>query len=236
MSSIHPAIVAQHSSAPLPQPWLERAWSAGSAPRSEDLIELIRSSGQTARLERDEMLFCEGDDGEALYVILSGTVRCCKVLADGRRQIIGFYQAGDLLGLSLGDVYFYSAEAVTPVRLRRLGRVQLETMMDERPQLRRRLFSIAAGELAAAQNQMLLLGRKTARERICTFLLGRAGSDGAVELPMSRTDIADYLGLTIETVSRTLSQLRSAGLVRMSGLSSLELTDPDRLSDMAEAA
>jgi CRP/FNR family transcriptional regulator len=238
MSSIHPAIVAQHSPAPLPQPWSERAWrvSTGTAPRSEDLIELIRSSGQTARLERDEMLFCEGDDAAALYVILSGTVRCCKVLADGRRQISGFYQAGDLLGLSLGDAHFYSAEAVTPVRLRRLGRVQLESMMDEQPHLRRRLLSIAAGELAAAQNQMLLLGRKTARERICTFLLGRAGSGGAVELPMSRTDIADYLGLTIETVSRTLSQLRSAGLIRMSGLSRLKLIDLERLSGMAEAA
>ena len=239
MSSIQPAISPQRSPAPLPQPWSDRAWSAGAKTpaRSEDLIELIRVLGQTATMKRDETLFCEGDSTDAVYVILSGTVRCCKVLADGRRQIIGFYQAGDLLGLSLGEDHLYSAEGVTTVRLRRMGVTQLDSLLDERPQLRRRLFSIAASELAAAQKQMLLLGRKTARERICTFLLSRAGSAaGTVELPMSRTDIADYLGLTIETVSRTLSQLRSAGLIRMQGLNSIELADPERLYDMAEAA
>ena len=238
MSSIQPAISPQRSPAPLP-PWSDRAWSAGAktTARSEDLIELIRVLGQTATMKRDETLFCEGDSTDAVYVILSGTVRCCKVLADGRRQIIGFYQAGDLLGLSLGEDHLYSAEGVTTVRLRRMGVTQLDSLLDERPQLRRRLFSIAASELAAAQKQMLLLGRKTARERICTFLLSRAGSAaGTVELPMSLTDIADYLGLTIETVSRTLSQLRSAGLIRMQGLNSIELADPERLYDMAEAA
>jgi CRP/FNR family transcriptional regulator len=239
MASVHPTISTQRSPAPLPQAWSDQAWTVGAKTpaRSDDLIELIRVLGQTAALRRDETLFCEGDSADAVYVILSGTVRCCKMLADGRRQIIGFYQAGDLLGLSLGEDYLYSAEGVSPVRLRRLGHTQLESLLDERPQLRRRLYSIAAGELAAAQNQLVLLGRKTARERICTFLLGRAGTGGrTVELPMSRTDIADYLGLTIETVSRTLSQLRSAGLIRMPGLSSLELADPERLSDMAEAA
>jgi CRP/FNR family transcriptional regulator len=239
MASIQPEIATQRSTAPLPQPWPDQAWTAGekTCARSEDLMERIRTLGQTTTLARDETLFCEGDEADAVYVVHSGTVRCCKMLNDGRRQIIGFYQAGDLLGLSLGEDYAYSAEGVTPVRLRRLGRTQLESLLDAHPQLRRRLFSIAAGELAAAQNQMLLLGRKTARERICTFLLGRAGTaGGTVELPMSRADIADYLGLTIETVSRTLSQLRSAGLIRMPGLNSLELADPERISDMAEAA
>jgi CRP/FNR family transcriptional regulator len=239
MTSVHPAIATQRSPAPLPHSWSAQAWTAGAktAATSDELIELIQVLGQTATLWRDETLFCEGDSAGAVYVVLSGTVRCCKVLADGRRQIVGFYQAGDLLGLSLGEDYLSSAEGVTEVRLRRLGRAQLESLLEERPQLRRRLFSIAAGELAAAQNQMLLLGRMTARERICTFLLGRAGNGGdTVELPMSRTDIADYLGLTIETVSRTLSQLRSAGLIRMPGLNSLELAHPERLADMAEAA
>ena len=119
MSSIQPAISPQRSPAPLPQPWSDRAWSAGAKTpaRSEDLIELIRVLGQTATMKRDETLFCEGDSTDAVYVILSGTVRCCKVLADGRRQIIGFYQAGDLLGLSLGEDHLYSAEGVTTAGL-----------------------------------------------------------------------------------------------------------------------
>jgi CRP/FNR family transcriptional regulator len=197
---------------------------------------LIQTLGQTATLQRDEMLFCERDDADAIYVVLSGTIRCYKVLADGRRQIFSFHQAGQLLGLTPAYDHSYSAEAVTQTRLRRLGRAELESLLEERPILRQRLFSVAASELTAAQDQMLLLGRKTARERICTFLLGRCNSYGnTIELPMSRSDIADYLGLTIETVSRILSQLRTAGIVRMPGLNSLEVVDADRLSSMADS-
>jgi CRP/FNR family transcriptional regulator len=242
MGSVMTPSIAERSPAPLSARWSERPWTAGAktalkaGARSEDLVELIQTLGQTATLGRDEMLFCEGDEADAVYVVLSGTVRCCKLLADGRRQIIGFYQAGQLLGLALGDHHSYSAEAVTLARLRRLGRAELESLLEERPALRRRLFSVAASELAAAQEQMLLLGRKTARERICTFLLARLGGDGrTIELPMSRSDIADYLGLTIETVSRTLSQLRSAGLIRMPGLNSLELIDAGRLCALADS-
>ncbi|HEX6102635.1 MAG TPA: helix-turn-helix domain-containing protein, partial [Alphaproteobacteria bacterium] len=149
----------------------------------------------------------------------------------------GFHEAGDIIGLALAEEYPYSAEGVTPVRLRRLSRAQLDKITEASPQLRANLFSLAARELAAAQRQILLLGRKTARERLCSFLVERQrGDSGTIELPMSRTDIADYLGLTIETVSRILSQLRAEGLIRMPTLHSLELADADRLGDLAEAA
>ncbi len=226
----------------LPQP--SRSWfesqprqSACSPAVRPDPVEALRQAGQSISIRRDESLFCEGDPAHAVFVVLSGTVRLSKMLPDGRRQIIGFPEAGDLIGLALDEDYLYSAEGVTPVRLRRVARARLDALMDTYPELRTGLFSLAARELAAAQRQILLLGRKTARERLCSFLMERKrGAVGRIELPMSRTDIADYLGLTIETVSRTLSQLRAEGLIRMPTLHSLELADAGRVCDLAEAA
>ena len=238
------AMLSPAFGSPLTVPPSSRHWQNGQslapdlAPTDrEDPVEAIRQAGQSVSIGRDETLFCEGDPAGAVYVVLSGTLRSSKMLPDGRRQIIGFHEAGDLIGLTLADDYLYSAEGVTAVRLRRLSHLQLEALIERQPRLRNRLFSLAAHELAAAQRQMLLLGRKTARERLCSFLIERLRGDGPiVELPMSRTDIADYLGLTIETVSSTLSQLRAEGLIHMATLHSLVLTDAGRLSDLAEAA
>jgi CRP/FNR family transcriptional regulator len=225
--------------ASLPQPtpaWLQTQPRRIDRPAS-DPAEAIRNAGQSVSIARDESLFCEADPATAVFAVVSGTIRLSKMLSDGRRQIIGFHEAGDIIGLALAEDYPYSAEGVTPVRLRRLSRAQLDRMTEANPQLRSNLFSLAARELAAAQRQILLLGRKTARERICSFLIDRQrGDSGRIELPMSRTDIADYLGLTIETVSRTLSQLRAEGLIRMPTLHSFELADADRMCDLAEAA
>jgi CRP/FNR family transcriptional regulator len=239
MGSLSPAASSIPSVPPISRSWLgERSHrTRPSVPPGEDAIETLCRAGQTIALGRDETLFCEDEEADAVYVVVSGTLRSSKMLPDGRRQIIGFHEAGDLVGMTLADFYPYSAEGVTEVRLRRVGRRQLEDLMEATPQLRLRLLTLAARELAAAQRQMLLLGRKTARERLCSFLLERAqGACRRIELPMSRTDIADYLGLTIETVSRTLSQLRAEGLIRMPSLHSLELADADRLGDVAEAA
>ena len=239
MASLSPALGSVLTVPPMSRRWSDAHSAQPDLVKSpcEDPVELIRQAGQSVSIARDETLFCEGDPADAVYVVLSGTVRSSKMLPDGRRQIIGFHEAGDLIGLTLADDYLYSAEGVTAVRLRRLSHLQLEALIERQPRLRNRLFSLAAHELAAAQRQMLLLGRKTARERLCSFLIERLRGDGPiVELPMSRTDIADYLGLTIETVSRTLSQLRAEGLILMATPHSLELTDAGRLSDLAEAA
>lgn len=226
----------------VPQPsltWFESRQRRSANPPAlrHDPIETLRQAGQAISIRRDESLFCEGDPAQAMFIVLSGTVRLSKMLPDGRRQIIGFPEAGDLIGLAIDDDYLYSAEGVTQVRLRRIARARLDALMESHPELRTRLFSVAAQELAAAQRQILLLGRKTARERLCSFLMERKrAAAGRIELPMSRTDIADYLGLTIETVSRTLSQLRAEGLIRMPTLHSLELADAGRVCDLAEAA
>jgi CRP/FNR family transcriptional regulator len=147
-------------------------------------------------------------------------VKLLKLLPDGRRQITGFFSIGDFLGLGHGKEYAYGAEAVTPARLCRFPRDRLMSLIEELPGLRHCLFERASGEFAAAQEQHLLLGRKTAVERLASFLIAesrRAERQGLsrdmVEVPMSRTDIADFLGLTAETVSRTFTRLKREGYI-----------------------
>ncbi len=160
------------------------------------------------------MLFDQGALASNVFNVTEGVVRLYKSLPDGRRQIMGFALPGDFLGLALMDRYGVTAEAVTPVRVCRFGRPAFLSYVDDKPHLLRRLHEFAGHELSLAQDQMLLLGRKTAEEKVAAFLInlqsryGRIGPMSVtVPLPMSRQDIADYLGLTIETVSRTLTKL-----------------------------
>ena len=133
-------------------------------------------------------------------------------MADGRRQVVGFLVPGDFLGLAFGRTYVYTAEAITAVAACRFQRSRFMELLEELPALEREILGRTSNELAAAQQQMLLLGRKTARERLASFLADlaeRSDADGGpLELPMGRADIADHLGLTIETVSRTFTGLR----------------------------
>jgi CRP/FNR family transcriptional regulator, anaerobic regulatory protein len=199
------------------------------------------------RIEPQQIVFQEGDAVEHVFNVTSGVVKLYKLLLDGRRQITGFLLPGDFLGLASRTGYSYSAEAVTGVSLCRFPRHKLEETFDRFPRLQRRLFEIANDELVAAQDQMLLLGRKTALEKISSFLLRlseREQRRGAVpgpvelpqvELPMTRGDIADYLGLTIETVSRTLSQLKNDSLITQNSLTEIELTNIGALQEITES-
>lgn len=169
-----------------------------------------------------QTIFFEGDEASAVYNVTEGVVRVSKMLPDGRRQITGFLFPGDFLGLAHHDLYAYTAEAITPARMCRFKRSKLLDLFDELPQLEKRLLGMAADELAVAQDQILLLGRKTARERVVSFfkLLSkqarrRGKSGNPVDIPMSRADIADYLGLTIETVSRTITKLVKDGVIEL---------------------
>ncbi|HLY55307.1 MAG TPA: helix-turn-helix domain-containing protein [Stellaceae bacterium] len=180
----------------------------------------------------------EGEPADHFFNITRGTVKLFKLLPDGRRQITGFCRAGDFLGLAVSRTYAFSAEAVDRVRFCRFSRRRLEGLLDDFPAFERRLLDFASNELVAAQEQMLLLGRKTARERVASFLLSQedphtAGEAGMACLPMTRTDIADYLGLTIETVSRTLSQLKRDRVIRAASLSEIEFADRARLEAIA---
>jgi CRP/FNR family transcriptional regulator len=189
---------------------------------------LLRQVAQAWR--SDEVLFREGDVADAVFVVVSGTVRTNTMLPDARRQIFGFYDAGDVIGVTLGEHYLYSAESVSSSKIHRVRRVEFEALFDAQPHLSRSLALFTERELEVAQRNMVMLGRMTARERLSSFLFDRLdGGAGLVNLPMSRLDIADYLGLTIETVSRTMTRLRVDGIIRTPTRDSIEVIDLDRL-------
>lgn len=207
-----------------------------------DELRRFKATGTTIRLASGETLFMEGDPPAAVYTLTSGAMRLSKLLADGRRQIAGFLFPGDFLGLTVEDAHLFTAEAIGDSVLCRFPRPRFEAFLDDHPQMERRLFAIAAHELAAARQQLVLLGRKTATEKVVSFLLmlgSRCRQDGGladeVAVPMTRTDIADYLGLRIETVSRELTSLKTSRLIQMTGTHALRVLDKPRLQGMAEA-
>lgn len=204
--------------------------------------ELERLEAITTRVEMEPQftVFYEGDAAKYLFNVTSGVVKVYKLLADGRRQITGFFFPGDFLGLALYDHYTYTAEAVDKATLCRFPRRQFEHLLDEFPKLEKRLLQTASNELAAAQDQMLLLGRKTAQERIATFLLSlsdratrRGQRTNVLKLPMSRSDIGDYLGLTIETVSRHLTRLKKSGAVDLPNAQEIRILHRPALLEFA---
>lgn len=204
-------------------------------------IDPFAAIGMVRRFDRDTELFAEGNEADAVYKVVEGTIRLHKLLPDGRRQVIGFLQAGDMMGLAMAGTYLYTAECVTAAAVRRIPRARFEATMDEQPALARKLLTTMASELVAAQDQMLLLGRKTAVEKLASFLLvlGRraaARNPGCrrIDLPMSRTDIADYLGLTTETVSRGFTKLKTSRLIRLLDGNVVELVDTEALTDLAD--
>lgn len=183
-----------------------------------------------------ETLFSEGDDSDGIYEVVTGMLRLYKLLPDGRRQITGFISAGQILGLAPEGTHVYSAEAITNVTLCRYPRVGFDRLIDEVPGLARRLLAVTSHELRAAQDQMLLLGRKAAAEKVASFLLLMAdqqGNDTEVSVPMARSDIADYLGLTTETVSRTFTKLKLEGLIALPTPNHVEIRDRSQLEDFA---
>lgn len=185
-------------------------------------------------------MITESDRADFLFNVTDGLVKVYKLLPDGRQQITGFLFPGDFLGIAMNDTYAYSADAVTRVRLCRFPRDRLESLLEDLPHLEKRLLGVASNELVQAQDQMLLLGRKSAEEKVCSFLLSlsrravRRGLDPApIHLPMSRADMADYLGLTTETVSRAITKLKAGRVITLMKGGLVEIPSLDRLEEMA---
>ena len=182
-----------------------------AAPR-RDVHENSASGVRRAFAKGDE-LFGEGDTAEFFYKVVSGTVRTCKLLSDGRRQVDAFHLPGDIFGLENGDEHRFTAEAVDDVVALAYRRSRFTSLVHDDPSFGDQLMSAMIQSLDRAHDHMVLLGRKTAQEKIATFLLdmsSRLAKGDRFDLPMQRTDIADHLGLTIETVSRTLTQMARA--------------------------
>ena len=216
-----------------------RAFSVCDDLSTPDLARLD-ALAESVHFKPGEALTREGDPATLLFNLTAGSARVFKLMPDGRRQIVGFLFAGDFLGLATGETYAFSAEAIEPTTACRFNRAAYQNLIDDSPALGAALLERARHELAAAQNQMLLLGRKTAVERLASFLSDlaardrRAGGPGRViQLPMTRAEIADYLGLTTETVSRVTSRLKTRGVIRLLSLHSLSIEKPAELAELA---
>ena len=206
--------------------------SAQSAVRSSDQLNpavrvpaadpelggVIELMGAAMSFARNAEIYGEGEPADYLYKVVSGTVRTYKVLTDGRRQVGGFYLPGEIFGLETGDEHGFSAEAITQCEVLVIRRSALVALADTDHDVARQLWTLTGNELRRVQGHILLL-IKSAQERVAAFLLEmeqRVCAGNAVELPMSRQDIADYLGLTIETVSRTLTTMENASTIELS--------------------
>jgi len=208
-----------------------------------EALGTFKRMGHTVRLKPGQALFHEGDPARQVFTVTRGSVKLYRLLSDGRRQVTAFLFPGDFLGLGPDAAHELSAEAMDDVQLCAFPRGRFGDFVDAHPRMERQLYCLAARRLGAAGDQMMLLGRKTALERLASFfvqLQGRAarnGRDGRfVDLPMSRSDIADYLGLTKETVSRLLARLRARRLIRLAAIDRVEILDPAGLAHLAEDA
>lgn len=216
-----------------------RSQSICDALSERELQKLAAISGAQA-VAPNRTIIDEGDPAQALFNITAGTVRTYRALPDGRRQIIGFLGPGDFLGVAPGERYSVSADAITPVEACRFPKREFEALLKAFPKLEERLFQKTSNELALAQDQLLTLGRKTAAERLATFLLARMNKRGCqdktahcLDLPMTRADIADHLGLTMETVSRMFSKFAESGVIAVGPPGRVEIKNKDRLEDIA---
>jgi CRP/FNR family transcriptional regulator len=186
-----------------------------------------------------QALFYEEDPAEHLFIIREGCARVFKLMADGRRMITGFLYPSDVVGFAENGEYRYGCEAVVSLTVCRIPRRRLFDFFETYPVLEHRMLQIATNEIAAAQDQMLLLGRKTALEKLASFLHmlvarnERRNAPGErLFLPMSRGDIADHLGLTTESVSRCFTQLRKMNVLRLDSAQNVTIVDASALADL----
>jgi CRP/FNR family nitrogen fixation transcriptional regulator len=185
------------------------------------------------KYSRGAEVFGEAEPADYIYQVVSGAVRSYKLLSDGRRQIGAFHLVGDIFGLGNGAAHRFTAEAIVDTTLRLVRRTSLEHVAETNALVARNLLSMTANNLQHAEDHMLLLGRKTSLERVAAFLLEmdcRLTAAGVMALPMSRRDIADYLGLTLETVSRALSFLHDRGILGFLGQTQRQIVLLDRVA------
>jgi CRP/FNR family transcriptional regulator len=212
---------------------------------SDEELQFLSKVAQRVTVAPAKIFIEESEPATFFYNINAGYVRMFKSLPDGRRNITGFMGVGQFLGLGAGGNFAFSAEAIGEVKLCRFNRKALATVFTDFPALERRPLGIATHELTIAHDQMLLLGRKTAQERVASFIIawaersdlcpagGMPKPGQSLALPMTRTDLADHLGLTIETVSRALNLMKKQGLIALGNIHQITLLNPRRLAEIA---
>jgi len=203
--------------------------------------ELDRA-GTVVSCRKGQTLVEEGHRAAYIFKVVSGALRTVRFLPDGRRHVASFHLPGEFIGLADDGFYGHSVEALADARLVRYTRTSFESTLDRDPGAGRRLFDVMRKELAAAQDRLLLLGRKTAAERLATFLLtlndrkadNDGGEDRRFELPMNCSDMADYLGLRIETVCRLLTDLKHRHIIDLPSIHSVVVLRRDLLQAESE--
>jgi CRP/FNR family nitrogen fixation transcriptional regulator len=217
------------------------AHAACTASAPSEVIEFgpkVSLRGIRMRFERNEEIFGEGEPAEYIYRVVSGAVRTMRFTSDGRRQILGFQLPGDVFGLEMGDTHTLSAEAVNACEVTLVRRAALEKAAGEDMQATKALLTLTSQQLLSAREHALVLGRKGAGERVAAFLMqlsDRVVSRRELDLPMSRADIADYLGLTIETVSRTFSEMERQHAISLPSSRHVVVRDPAALMELQAA-
>ncbi|GAB4154026.1 MAG: helix-turn-helix domain-containing protein [Sphingomonadales bacterium] len=222
------------SAASAPRQQQAKFWDA---PYVKDAETDLNALGLCQRFARHGEIHAQGEPADKLYKVLTGAVRTAQLLADGRRQIGGFYLPGEVFGLADGEPHGFTAEALAPTTLLVLRRDTLISRAARDPKLSRDLWQLTTAQLARTERHLMVLGRKTALERVACFLLdlsARGGDNDDIVLPMCRQDIADYLGLTIETVSRMMTRLEQMGLIALPSSRRVRLCDADALRDLEE--
>lgn len=204
-------------------------------------LERFRTKGRTRIVKAGEPLFFESEDIRYFYTVISGEVRLCNILEDGRRQVVGFRSCGDKVGEHSDGKYLYDAEAVCDTIVCQFPVRELRMQLDQTPRMRESLMDIMQGEISELQQHAILLGRKTPIEKIATFLKNRVaklnlvGEENIeVSLSMGRSDIADYLGLTVETVSRTISKLKTEKVIDVPSANIVIIRDLRQLAALAD--
>lgn len=200
---------------------------------AQDDLKALDKIGIKLRFARNETVFSEGDEAAFSYRVVSGAIRLCKHLVDGRRQISDFVLPGDYCGFLHLEEHRFTAEATSDLEVVAYPHRQVEALGDSMPSMRRRLTGFLSRRLMGVQDHLIMLGRQTAKERVLSFLIRLAASAGArdgeaVALPMNRQDMADYLGLTIETVSRVMTDLKRSHLVTLPELHEFAITNVER--------
>ena len=208
-----------------------------------DHAEELAGITQKVSCSAGSTLFREGDPADYFYTVTEGVVEFSKYLLSGRRQILGFLLQGDFLGLAVQDQYSYTAEATTNCTLCQFNKKRFERLMSLYPTLEHTLFNAVSNELMEVENRMVALGHQLAEKRLAAFLtwywermrIMSPIRDSAVTLPMTRRDIADYLCLSIEAVSRAFTKLRNQGIISLSDPQTVCILDIETLRELAES-
>jgi CRP-like cAMP-binding protein len=226
---------------PIPSTFVPTVASkAGRLPAENDpCFAALQPIGMVAHFARNTTIFSDGGEASYSYRLLSGTVRLCKLTSGGRRQITQFLTPGDFFGFEPLQTHSLSAEALTDVEVIRYSRSRLDRLSTVRLDVQRGLTNVLSRGLSAARDHLLILGQHTAQERVVSFFLALAERNGAVNgdvlhLPMGRQDIADYLGLTIETVCRAISELKRRHLIDIPDRTHVTVRNLEALRESAE--